>query len=188
MLVLAPTWLMLGRRDHQSPCEQGVISVMKFSSHLVHQVLDAAPVARLALCDLDDHMQALAFVFVRQGDSLWSPIDGKPKKSAQLSRLRWLQRRPDVCVLLDHYAADWSELWWLRLYARATIVHAEHADWQAAVDALAQKYPQYAETPMFMGEATMIRFDYHDYRGWAASPDFARATSGIATGERSLEG
>jgi PPOX class probable F420-dependent enzyme len=48
-----------------------------------------------------------------------------------------------VSLLADHYDEDWSQLWWVRADGTARVVDA--ADAPEAIDALAQKYAQYAE-------------------------------------------
>ena len=136
---------------------------------LLERVLDRLPVARLAVIDDDGVPDVMPIVFARVGQRLFSPIDGKPKKSARLSRLTHIQRRPQVGLVLDHYDADWQQLWWIRVSALATIVVAEHADWDAAVAALTTKYPQYRATPLFTGTPTMICFEYRKLRWWGAS-------------------
>jgi len=144
-----------------------------FSSALVEHFLDTAPVARLAQIDPDGQAHALPFVFARIGRSLWSPVDGKPKRHARLSRLNWIGERPEVCVLVDEYVSDWTRLWWLKVFCRAEVVRGEHRDWHSAETALAEKYPQYGSIPMFAGEPTMVRFEIVEWRSWAAAGDAA---------------
>lgn len=139
---------------------------------LLQGVLDRMPVARLALRDEADHPEALPIVVARAAGALWFPIDGKPKqRGAGLTRLARLARSPDVMLLFDHYADDWSALWWVRLSCVATIVRAEHPDWGAAVTALAVKYPQYEAIPMFKDEAIMVRLSWSKVGWWQAAPD-----------------
>lgn len=135
----------------------------------VEAVLDAAPVGRLALRDLEDRPEVLPIVFARAAGRLWTPIDGKPKTRAQLARLAWIARAPEVMLLVDHYADDWSALWWLRLRARADVVGDKDPDWCAAVDAIEAKYPQYRSTPLFLSEPILIRLSWHAVSWWAAA-------------------
>ena len=144
-----------------------------FSADLVERILDVAPVARLAQKDLGGGPQALPFVFARVEHCLWSPIDGKPKKRASLSRLEWIAAEPEVLVLVDHYEDDWTQLWWLKLSGHATVVGEREPGWRAAVSGLAAKYPQYAETPMFAGVPTMVRIDIAHWKSWASSGEGA---------------
>lgn len=140
-----------------------------FSIDLVQRLLDTTPVARLAQTDPDGGPQALPFVFARVGQSLWSPVDGKPKKSGRLRRLEWIAADPRVLVLLDHYEDDWSQLWWLKVSGRAAVVDERQPDWPRAIRGLARKYPQYAQTPMFTGEPTMVRIEILHWKSWAYS-------------------
>ncbi len=138
-------------------------------SAVLEAVLDAMPVARLALRDMEDAPEALPIVFARVDASLWSPIDGKPKGPAgQLGRLARLQRAPRVMLVLDYYADDWRDLWWIRLKATAEIIVGKHPEWGPAIDALTAKYPQYQTTAMFKEEPTILRFTWHAVSWWAA--------------------
>ena len=144
-----------------------------FVEDLVERIVDAAPVGRLAQIDGHGSPQALPFVFARVGNALWSPIDGKPKKHARLSRLDWIAAHPDVCVLIDHYDDDWSQLWWLKLFCRAEVFRHAHPEWEQATGVLTQKYGQYAQTPMFSGDPTMIRFEWREWKSWSAAGEVA---------------
>jgi PPOX class probable F420-dependent enzyme len=139
-----------------------------FPAALVDRILDTAPVGRLAQIDDRGAAQALPFVFARVAGALWSPVDGKPKRHARLRRLAWIAEHPEVCVLIDHYGEDWSQLWWLKLYCRAEVHHDGHPVWPRAANALRDKYAQYAQTPLFAGEPTMIRLQWRDWRSWSA--------------------
>jgi PPOX class probable F420-dependent enzyme len=113
-------------------------------------------------------------VFARSGAALWSPIDGKPKRSAALARLANVAREARVALLLDHYGDDWSRLWWLRVEGRAELVSAvseEEAppELRAAAAALREKYAQYAATPLFHGAPALLRIEPGRVQSWAAS-------------------
>lgn len=136
----------------------------------IEQVLDTWPVARLATLAPDGRAHLVPIVFARAGGALWSPIDGKPKSTAAVARLRNLARDPRATLLLDHYDPDWTRLWWLRLDATAAIV-AGHAE---AERALRTKYPQYRETPLFRGDPTLIRLTPVEVRSWAAKGEGVR--------------
>ncbi len=138
---------------------------------LLEQIVDTASVARLAQIDGGGRAQALPFVFARVGTNLWSPVDGKPKKHARLGRLAWIEQNPEVCVLIDEYVADWSRLWWLKLFGRASVVRGTGEEWPVACAALAAKYPQYETTPMFAGDPTMVRIVVERWTSWAAAGD-----------------
>jgi PPOX class probable F420-dependent enzyme len=85
-------------------------------------------------------VDAVPVVFVVVDGSVVVPIDAvKPKSGGRLQRLANLED-DDRCVLLvDHYAEDWSELWWVRVHARATEVVPS----EAALAALTQAFTAY---------------------------------------------
>lgn len=152
---------------------------------LLCAVLDAMPVAHLALRELDDAPATLPIVFARAAGVLWMPVDGKPKRSGhQLGRLARLERSPKVMIVLDHYAEDWSELWWIRLRCEARIIYGKHPDWDTAVRALEDKYPQYETIPMFKDEPILVRYEWTGVSWWSAAPDaVSRWLSEYAGGE-----
>lgn len=136
---------------------------------MLQAVLAAMPVARLALRDADDRPEALPIVFVHAGEALWSPVDGKPKGPAgALGRIARLQRSPAAMLLLDHYADDWHDLWWVRLRVTTTVVTSPLAEWEGVTAALARKYPQYREIPMFKDEPTLLRFAWQAVDWWGS--------------------
>ena len=135
-------------------------------------LIDRARVARLAQLDFEKQVHAIPFVFVRVDKTLYSPIDGKPKRHAKLSRLAWVEKEPFVTVLIDEFQEDWTQLWWLRVYGEAKTIHADAPNWQVAVEKLRKKYPQYSpETEgveMFSGEPTMLSIEINRWRSWFA--------------------
>jgi PPOX class probable F420-dependent enzyme len=110
----------------------------------------ASPVLRLATADAvgRPHVVPCTFV-VDESGRVAIGIDNKPKSSPSgLRRLRNIAANPRVSMIVDHYAGDWSELWWARADGAARIEEsglgpsgAEHA---AHWDLLRAKYPQYA--------------------------------------------
>ncbi|MFI5316798.1 MAG: pyridoxamine 5'-phosphate oxidase family protein [Myxococcota bacterium] len=144
---------------------------MELERAAIERILARWPVARLATLASDGRAQLVPIVFAESGGALWSPVDGKPKRGPELARLRNLRREPRVCLLLDHYDADWSALWWLRLDGRASVVPASGAEALAAAGALRAKYRAYERgvTPLFTGEPTLIRIAIEKRVGWRAS-------------------
>jgi PPOX class probable F420-dependent enzyme len=103
-------------------------------------------VARLATVGADSRPHVVPIVFAVVGDTLYSAVDAKPKRSRTLQRIENARRRPDVAVLVDRYDdADWTRLWWVRIRGHARVLEGG----EEAAEALAQliaKYPQYRET------------------------------------------
>jgi PPOX class probable F420-dependent enzyme len=126
--------------------------------------LTAARVARLATIDPDGRPHLVPIVFVVEGDTLYSAVDHKPKRSQTLRRIENARARPDVTVLVDHYEDDWRRLWWVRLRGRARVL--EDGDERLrALDLLAEKYEQYrARRP----DGAVLAVDIADLREWSA--------------------
>ncbi len=135
------------------------------------RLLDRTPLGHLGLIDDAGRPEVLPIVFARVGETLFSPIDGKPKGTAPLARLRYVERCPAVALTLDHYAADWRRLWWIKLDIQASVAVGQHPAWDAAVSALLSKYPQYRETALFKGEPTFVVMKWQRVRCWAAAED-----------------
>jgi PPOX class probable F420-dependent enzyme len=125
----------------------------------------AARVARLATIDPDGRPHLVPIVFVLEGETLYSAVDAKPKRSRTLRRIENARARPDVTVLVDHYEDDWRRLWWVRLRGRARVLDGgDEAD--RALRLLAAKYAQYDEQPP---SAPVLAVDVSEWRGWDAT-------------------
>jgi PPOX class probable F420-dependent enzyme len=122
-------------------------------------------VARLATTDPDGHPHLVPIVFVLLGDTLYTAVDEKPKRSRTLRRIENARERPEVTVLVDHYEDDWTQLWWVRLRGRARVLD-EGDEAARALAALTAKYEQYRETPPGL---PVLAVDLVDWRGWSAS-------------------
>jgi PPOX class probable F420-dependent enzyme len=123
---------------------------------------EEAPVARLATVDANGRPHVVPICFVLEGDTLYTAVDEKPKRSRQLKRLANIEADPHVEVVIDHYEDDWSRLWWVRLRGVARIVEDPHA-----VELLAAKYPQYREQPP---AGPVIAVSVEERSEWTASP------------------
>ncbi len=132
--------------------------------------LRACPVARLATLRDDGRPHLVPVVFVVSDDAFWIPVDGKPKREdRELERVRNLRRDPRATLLLDHYADDWSRLWWVHLEGRGEIRQdAAHPRFARASAELREKYAQYRETSLFRGAPTLIEFVATRRNAWCA--------------------
>jgi PPOX class probable F420-dependent enzyme len=126
--------------------------------------LTSARVARLATTDPDGRPHLVPIVFAVEGDTLYSAVDRKPKRSQTLRRIENARVRPDVTVLVDHYDDDWTQLWWIRLRGRARVLD-DGNERVHALALLAAKYPQYREEPP---DGPVLAIDITDVRAWSA--------------------
>ena len=121
--------------------------------------MDEARVARLATVDRDGRPDVVPICFVIERDTLYTAVDGKPKRTRRLKRLENIEANPQVEVLIDHYEDDWSKLWWVRLSGRARVV-----DEPRAVELLRAKYPQYADAAL----GPIIAVDIEERSEWSS--------------------
>ena len=124
----------------------------------------AATVARLATIRPDGRPHLVPVTFVVVDDRVEMSVDAKPKRAMNVERLRNLEANPEVTMLVDHYADDWSELWWVRADGDARLVGSA-TEREAIVERLLAKYPQYGSVPREFG-ATMV-VDVARWSGWA---------------------
>jgi PPOX class probable F420-dependent enzyme len=128
--------------------------------------LDSQRVARLATVDENGHPHALPICFARVDDLLYTPIDEKPKHGdpRSLRRIRNILANPHVCLVVDHYEEDWSQLAWLQVRGQAAL--AEDADERArAFAALRDRYVQYRA--MDLESRPLIRIEPDKTVGWS---------------------
>jgi PPOX class probable F420-dependent enzyme len=141
---------------------------MRLAREAIERILDTWPVAHLATLGPDGAPHQVPIVFARVAGRLYSPVDGKPKRGAALARLENVRRDPRVCLLLDHWSDDWTQLWWLRLDGRARVVTGAEVDLAATERALRAKYPQYAALPVFVSPPTLLEIEPMRMTSWCA--------------------
>ena len=131
------------------------------------RILGCWPVARLATGDAAGNPHVVPLVFCLHESAIYSPIDGKPKSSTRLKRMKNLEGNPNASLLLDHYQDDWQRLWWIRLDAVGAVFQPGGETTDALGEALCTKYPQYLSTPLFKAEPLFVRLRWHKVSAWA---------------------
>ena len=126
--------------------------------------LTGARVARLATTDPDGRPHLVPIVFAVEGDTLYSAVDRKPKRSTKLRRIENARVRPDVTILVDHYDENWQKLWWIRLRGKARVLD-DGDERSHALELLQEKYPQYRTEPP---NGTVLAVDVIEVRSWSA--------------------
>jgi PPOX class probable F420-dependent enzyme len=126
----------------------------------------AAPVARLATIRPDGTPRLVPITFALVDGLVCSAVDEvKPKTTTRLARLADVERDPRVGLLVDHYADDWSALWWVRVDGTAA-VHLDGELRERALAALGAKYPPYAAEPP---DGPVLVVNPTRWAGWSAS-------------------
>lgn len=149
-----------------------------------------ARTATLGTIAEDGRPRLVPICFVLDGDVLFTPIDEKPKQTADprsLARIRDIERRADVAVLVDRWDEDWNRLAWLRIDGLASIAE-DPADRALAIAALRAKYPQYAAHDL--EHRPLIRISIERVRSWGdlSDPGRSRPPPGGGSGSSSSPG
>ena len=129
----------------------------------IRERLATARVARLATLGPDGRPHLVPICFAVEGETLYSAVDEKPKRSQRLQRLENIRRRPEVTVLVDHYEEDWTRLWWVRLEGMARVLE-EGTERRHGLEFLRAKYEQYRTEPP-TGAVIAVRVER--WTGWS---------------------
>ena len=127
--------------------------------------IDGVQVARLATVGRDGWPHIVPITFALDDDTIYFAVDFKPKKTADLQRLRNIEANPAVAVLIDHYEEDWTKLWWVRVDGSARIV-IDGSEFDRAIAFLTERYAQYRSARP-EGPAVVITIER--MTGWSAS-------------------
>lgn len=115
-----------------------------------------SPVARLATSTPDGTPHLVPVVFAlgarrpaeaTGADVIYTAVNAKRKTTQRLRRLANLEHNPRASVLVDSYADDWTQLWWVRADGVAAI-HRDGEVMRAAYRLLRAKYAQYQSVPL----------------------------------------
>lgn len=110
----------------------------------------------------DRGVDAVPVVFVVHDGELVIPVDTvKPKGGARLQRLVNLEQDPRCTLLVEHYEADWSRLWWVRVHGEAHEVAPDEVRRRA----LGERYPAYREPGSVVGVLVLVPAEI---TGWSA--------------------
>lgn len=123
-----------------------------------------ARVARLATVSADGVPHLVPICYALVGEVAYTAVDHKRKRGGELRRVTNVEADGRACLLIDHYADDWSTLWWVRLDGTARVVH-DRAERDRALAALAARYPQYVERPP---AGPVLALDVTSWTGWSA--------------------
>ena len=107
------------------------------------EMLATARVGRLATVDAAGQPLVVPVCFAVVGERLYWAVDDKPKQTRRVRRLRNIGENPRVSLVVDEWDEDWRRLRWVIVEARAAEV-IDPAERTRALDALVEKYPQYA--------------------------------------------
>jgi PPOX class probable F420-dependent enzyme len=137
---------------------------MRLAPAEARRLFASAAVARLATVRSDGAPHVVPVCFAIAGETIYTAVDGKPKRTPDLARLANIATEPRVALLADRYEDDWTRLWWVRVDGEARLVTG--ADERArALRALAAAYAQYADAPPL---GAVIAIAPRRFSGWRA--------------------
>ena len=127
-------------------------------------------VARFATVDESGQPAVVPICYALEGESIYSPVDEKPKRvaPAQLKRVRNVRANPKVSLVIDDYSEDWGKLRFVLITGRAEIIPPEDGapEHARAVALLREKYDQYRL--MAIDERLIIKITIRSVRRWDA--------------------
>uniref|UniRef100_UPI003D93029D TIGR03668 family PPOX class F420-dependent oxidoreductase n=1 Tax=Gordonia sp. B7-2 TaxID=3420932 RepID=UPI003D93029D len=136
----------------------------------MHQRFVEARVARLSSVTRDARPHIVPIVFAVNDNTIVTCVDHKPKRTNRLPRLDNIRENPNVAVLVDHYAENWDELWWVRVDGRAEVVDASETRGRHGIDVLADKYEHYRRR---RPDGPVIIVDALRWHSWSGRPSSA---------------
>ena len=123
-----------------------------------------ARVARLATADAAGRPHLVPVAFAVTGDTIYSAVDAKPKRTRALRRLANVRENPAVSLLVDHWDEDdWAALWWVRADGCGRVIDSEDPEARRAVELLRERYPAQRDA----GEVLAVEVER--WSGWAAA-------------------
>jgi PPOX class probable F420-dependent enzyme len=129
------------------------------------ELLGTARVARLATIAPGGRPSLVPVCFAAIGGVIYHAVDHKPKATRALARLEHVRAEPRAALLADHYAEDWSALWWVRADVVARVLEAG-TEAETALDLLAERYAQYRER---RPKGPAVALDVERISGWSAT-------------------
>jgi PPOX class probable F420-dependent enzyme len=124
----------------------------------------AARVARLATADAGGRPHLVPVAFAVAGETIYSAVDAKPKRTRALRRLANVRENPAVTLLVDHWdEEDWDRLWWVRADGAGRVLGPGEPEAGRAVELLRERYPRQR------ADGEVLAVDVTRWSGWAAA-------------------
>jgi PPOX class probable F420-dependent enzyme len=131
------------------------------------RLIEAARFATLATVGPDGSPHMVPCVTAIAGDTVYTPVDAKPKRTRKLQRLTDIAYNPQATLLVHEGDEDWSRLWWVQLRGRARIVQDAREKTEAR-RLLLRKYRQYLDANEL---EPVVAIDVATWRAWSATSD-----------------
>jgi PPOX class probable F420-dependent enzyme len=124
-------------------------------------------VARLATAEKGGQPHVIPFCYAFDGERFYFVVDEKPKRQTgkPLKRVRNLLENPQVALVIDDYADDWTQLAYVLVSGTATLVEQEE-EYARALALLRARYPQYRMMDLTFARNTMVRITPSKVLAW----------------------
>lgn len=129
---------------------------------VAHRRVAEARVGRLATLTPEGRPHIVPCCFVLDGQTVYSAVDAKPKSTLALRRLENVRAHPPCSLLVDQYAEEWADLWWVRVDGSGRVIERGE-ERERALALLAAKYRQYRETSP---PGPVVALDIAQWRTW----------------------
>jgi PPOX class probable F420-dependent enzyme len=133
----------------------------------IQHFITSHPVARLATADAHGQPHVIPFCYAFDGEHFYFVVDEKPKKQTgkPLKRIRNILENPQVSLVIDDYADDWSQLAYVLVLGAAQLVENE-TEYATALALLRERYPQYRSMRLLYPDNSMVRITPRKVIAW----------------------
>lgn len=133
----------------------------------VRRFILAHPVARLATADAKGQPHVVPFCYAFDGTHFYFVVDEKPKRPTgkPLKRLRNILENPQVALVIDDYADDWTQLAYVLVTGTAYLVE-DKREYDRALGLLRARYPQYHDMELSFARNPIVRITPTKVHAW----------------------
>jgi PPOX class probable F420-dependent enzyme len=133
----------------------------------VQRFISSHVVARLATADAHGQPHVIPFCYAFNGEHFYFVVDEKPKKQTgkPLKRIRNILENPQVSLVIDDYADDWSQLAYVMVLGTAQLVENE-TEYTTALALLRERYVQYRSMRLLYPANAMVRITPRKVIAW----------------------
>ena len=110
-------------------------------------LLATARVGHLATASRDGRPHVVPVCFAWLPPVVYSAIDGKPKRTTRLRRVRNISDTGRAALIVDRWSEDWKQLSYVLVEGPAAMLD-DGAERDEALILLTAKYPQYDDLPL----------------------------------------
>ncbi len=124
-------------------------------------------VARLATASKAGQPHVIPFCYAFDGARFYFVVDEKPKRQTgkPLKRVRNILENPQVALVIDDYADDWTQLAYVLVSGTAALVEDE-SEYARALTLLRERYPQYRLMDLSFARNPMVRITPTNVHAW----------------------